>query len=155
MNKIKMLGSILGMFLLFGCYTMPGVIGKIPQVDGDFATVFIARKMGIIKCIDDGTGTGRQISGFVIQVNDENFVSIACGVKTKFKIPVGKTTKISSVSSPISDHYYLNPEKGEKIYFGMDCHGFTGACWFAPLVKTEYDQIALTCKESLVIEQGK
>ena len=149
MKMVFMLGLIVG--LLAGCLPPPGIIGKIPQVDGDFATVFIARKMGTVGCVDDGTGTGRQISGSVIQVNDENFIRIACGVKTQFKIPVGKTTKISSVSSAISDHYYLEPEKGEKIYFGMDCNFW--ACWFAPMSRTEWRQISETCKEVLVIKQ--
>lgn len=151
MNKITMLRSFLGIFLLSGCVYPAGIIGNIPQVDDDFATIFIARKAGFAGCQDDSEG---KPGGFLIQLNDQDFIRIACGMKTQFKIPVGKQTKISSVSSLISDHYYLNPEKGEKIYFGMDCHGM-GGCWFAPLVKTEYSQIERTCKESLVIEQGK
>lgn len=150
MNKIFFLGLILGTFLLSGCIKPPGIIGNIPQVDDDFATVFIARKAGFTGC-----GSDEKPSGFLIQLDDKDFIRIGCGMKTQFKIPIGKQTKISSVSSAIADHYYLTPEKGEKIYFGMDCHGFTGACWFAPLVKTEYDQIARTCKESLAIEQAK
>ncbi len=147
MKTVFMLGLIVG--LLAGCIKPAGIIGNIPQVDNDFATVFIARKAGNMQC---GRWDGEKyIGGFLIRINDTDFIRLGCGMKTEFKIPVGKTTKISSVSSTISDHYYLEPEKGEKIYFGMDCN--FGACWFAPMSRIEWQQISLTCKEVLVIKQ--
>jgi hypothetical protein len=74
-------------------------------------------------------------------------------MKTHFKIPAEEKIKVSSVSSTISDDFFLEPVKGENYYFGMDCN--FGACWFDRLSKEEYNRIAETCSKDLVIEQGK
>lgn len=139
MKKLIVLGLVIGLFLLSGCAA--GIVGKIPQVDDDFASVFIARRAGIIGCAVK----------MLIKINDEDFIRIACGMKTNFKIPAGKTTKISSVSSLVADHFPLDPKKGEEIYFGIDCN--YGACWFDKLSKQEYEKIAASCSEDLAIKQ--
>ena len=150
MNKIIVLGSILGIFLLCGCSTPPGIVGTIPKIDNDYATVYIVGKAAYKESDSED-----KLVSFLIKLDDKDFIRIAYGMKTSFKIPVGTQTKISSVSSGISDHHYLDPKKGEKIYLEMDCHGFLGGCWFSALSKIEYDQIARRCKETLVIEQEK
>lgn len=137
MKKLIVLGSVIGLFLLSGCIKpsgIAGIIGNIPQVDNEFATVFIARKAGSIGC---GNWDGEKfIGGFLIRIDDTDFIRLGCSMKTEFKIPVRKEVKISSVDSFIPDHYYLEPEKGEKIYFGMDCNPH--ACWFEPMSRIEW-----------------
>jgi len=141
MKKMIASGLIIELFLLSGCAS--GIVGKIPQVDADFATVYIARKSGAIGCGN----------AFLIQLNDKDFIRIDCGMKTDFKIPAGEKIKISSVSSFVPDEFFLTPVTGESYYFGMDCN--FGACWFDKLSGEEYDRIAETCSKDLVIEQGK
>jgi hypothetical protein len=138
MRKIILLGLVIELLFLSGC--SPGIVGKTPKVDNDFATVYIARKAGAIGCGN----------AFLIQLNDKDFIRLACGMKTYFKIPAGEKIKISSVSSSIADDFYLEPVKGENYYFGMDCN--FGACWFDELNKRQYDKIAYTCTENLVID---
>ena len=116
-------------------------MGKIPLVDDTFATVYIARKSGAIGCGN----------AFLIQLNDVDFITISCGMKTYFKIPAGIKIKIASVSSISPDVFYLEPENRGKYYFGMDCN--FGACWFDKLSKEDYVRIAATCTEDLVIKQ--
>jgi hypothetical protein len=77
MKKMIMLGLVIELFLLSGCAA--GLVGKIPQVDDNFATVYIARKSGHIGCGN----------AFLIQLNDKDFIRIDCGMKTYFKIPAG------------------------------------------------------------------
>jgi hypothetical protein len=131
--------ALMAIMLIFGCTA--GIVGKIPQVDDNFATVYIARKAGF-------TGCG---NAFLIQINDKDFVRIDCGMKTQFKIPAGDKIKISSVSSAVPDDFYLEPEKGEIFYFGMDCN--FGACWFDKLSREEYKRLAETCSKDLIISQ--
>ncbi len=139
MKKLIVLGFVMGVFLLSGCAA--GIVGKIPRVDDNFATLLMARKSGFIGCG----------SAFLIQLNDEDFIRIGCGMKTQFKVPAGEKIKVSSVSSLVSDVFYLEPVKGENYYFGMDCN--YGACWFDKLSKQEYEKIAVSCSEDLVIKQ--
>ena len=141
MRKIIMLGFVIELLFLSGCAA--GIVGKIPQVDDNSATVYMARKSGFIGCGN----------AFLIQLNDKDFIRIDCGMKTHFKIPAGERIKISSVSSLVSDHFDVEPVKGENYYFGMDCN--YGACWFDRLSKEAYNRIAETCSKDLVIEQGK
>ncbi len=141
MRKLIILGLVIGLLFLSGCAA--GIVGKIPQVGDNFATVYIARKSGNIGCGN----------AFLIQLNDNDFIRIDCGMKTHFKIPAGEKIKISSVSSTRPDDFFLEPVNGENFYFGMDCN--FGACWFDRLKKEEYNRIAATCGRDLVIEQGK
>jgi hypothetical protein len=117
--------------LISGCTA--GIVGRIPKVDDNFATMYIARKFGHIGCSN----------AFLIQLNGEDFIRIDCGMKSQFKIPAGEKIKISSVSSAIPDEFSLKPVRGQNFYFGMDCN--FGACWFDELSREEYDRIAETC----------
>lgn len=142
MRKIIMLGLAIELLFLSGCAA--GIVGKIPQIINDnSATVYMARKSGYMGCGN----------AFLIQLNDKDFIRIDCGMKTHFKIPAEEKIKVSSVSSTVSDDFFLEPVKGENYYFGMDCT--FGACWFDRLSKEEYNRIAETCSKDLVIEQGK
>ena len=127
--------------LISGCTA--GIVGRIPQVHDNFATVYLARKSGQIGCNN----------AFLIKLNGEDFIRIECGMKSQFKIPAGEKIKISSASSAIPDVFFLKPAKGQDFYFGMDCN--VGACWFDEVSREEYDRIAETCSKELVIEQGK
>jgi len=141
MRKIIMLGLVIELLFLSGCAA--GIVGKIPRVDDNFATLYMARKSGFIGCG----------FAFLIQLNDEDFIRVGCGMKTQFKVPAGDKIKVSSVSSLVSDVFYLEPVKGENYYFGMDCN--YGACWFDKLSREKYNRIAYTCSKDLIIEQGK
>ncbi len=135
-------GIIFFAAILFLSECAPGIVGRIPKVDDNFATVYIARKAGAIGCGN----------AFLIQLNDQDFVRLACGMKTNFKIAVGEKIKISSVSSTVPDDFYLEPAKGEIYYFGMDCN--FGACWFDKIRKDRYERIAETCSNDLTINQN-
>ena len=139
MKKTIVLEMLIVLFLLSGCAA--GIVGKIPRVDDNFATIYMARKPGFIGCA----------TAFLIRLNDEDFIRIDCGMKTQFKVPAGQKIKVSSVSSLASDVFYLEPVKGENYYFGMDCH--YAACWFDKLNREEYNKIAVTCSKDLIIKQ--
>lgn len=138
MEKIKISVLMIAMLLMSGCAA--GIVGQVPQVSDGFATVYIARKVG-------NAGCG---SAILIQINDKDFIRIDCGMKTSFKIPAGEKTKISQVSSTRPDHFYLEPGKGEKYYFGADCNW---VCWFDQLSESDYKRMASTCDKELKIEQ--
>ena len=139
MKTVIVCGLVIGVILFLGCAA--GVVGKIPRVDDNSATVYMARKSGFIGCA----------TAFLIRLNDEDFIRIDCGMKTQFKIPAGEKIKVSSVSSLSSDVFNLDPVKGENYYFGMDCN--YGACWFDKLSRDDYRKIADTCSKDLVIKQ--
>lgn len=140
MKILTLLTLTIGLIFLSGCAA--GIVGKIPHVDdNNSATVHIARKSGFMGCGN----------AFLIRLNDEDFIRINCGMKTHFKVPAGERIKVSSVSSLVSDDFYLVPVKRENYYFGMDCN--FGACWFDKLRWEEYNSIAETCSEALLIEQ--
>jgi hypothetical protein len=89
---------ILGLLLITGftgnLACSAGQLGKAPTLtnDNDFATVLIARKGG------GWVGCG---SAILIQLNDQDFIRLDCGMKTTFKIPAKEKTKISQVLLPV------------------------------------------------------
>ncbi len=134
------ISSVIAGIILSGCAA--GIVGKIPEVGSDgYATIFMARKAGFIGCG----------SAILIQLNDQDFIRIDCGMKTSFKVPAGKKIKVSSVSSLVSDHIYLEPKKGEAYYFAADCN--MASCWFDKLSLNEYKKIEKTCEKVLDIKQ--
>ena len=89
-----------------GCATGK-MVGKLPQISNEgFATVHIARKDGMSGCWKRS----------IIQINNKNFYWLACGERISFKVPVGEEIKISQVMVLMSDHIYLEPEKGKNYY---------------------------------------
>ena len=128
--------------LLFsGCAA--GIVGQIPQVNDDFATVYIARKGG------GWVGCGTAI---LIQLDDQDFIRLDCGMKTNFKIKAGVKVKVSQVSSMSPDHIFLEPARGDINYFGADCNGWV--CWFEKMSRVDYERIESTCDKDLKIDQG-
>jgi len=140
MKIVILLTLTFPLFFFSGCAA--GIVGKIPEVKDDYATVYIARKGG------GWVGCG---SAILIRINDQDFIRLDCGMKTSFRIMAGEKIKISQVSSMRPDHIYLEPEKNENYYFGADCN--FGSCWFDELPKREYKRIEATCDKELKINQ--
>jgi hypothetical protein len=140
-KKLLVIISYFVMLLSSGCAA--GIVGQIPPVNDDFATVYIARKGG------GWVGCG---SAILIQLDDKDFIRLGCGMKTNFKIQAGVKVKVSQVSSMSPDHIFLEPVKGDIYYFGADCNGWV--CYFEEMSKIDYRRIEATCDKELKIDQG-
>lgn len=153
MKKVALLLAML-MLMVSGCAStgwLGGgrVVGKVPQIGNDFATVYIARKGGgWVGC--GGPPFGR--TGYLIQINDQDFIRLECGMKTSFKIPVGEIIKIAGTSTVVHDEFFLTPKNGDVYYFATDCNPWL--CWFDMQTKEDYDKYAATCHKELSIEQS-
>ena len=141
MKKILMVIFLAGvLFILGGCTPAPMIkLDRIPKIDNDnFATIYVARKPGFAGC-------GARV---YLELDGKEFMWIACGMKTSFKVPAWKQMVFSYRRIANPDYEKLEPQKGKNYYYLMDCNGWSG-CYFWEVTDVEYRQTEKICEEEL------